>query len=114
MAVVATRVRRLSGQQLEQQAAQAVLVAARPRLPPPLLRCHEGRRAQRSAARLPVLLVGPRRQAEVGQQRLALLVDQHVGRLDVPVDDFVPVGVGQRLGELADDPRRLLRRQGPP
>ncbi len=66
------------------------------------------------AACLAVFLVGVRRQAEVGQLRFALLVDQHIGRLDVAVDYVVAVGVGQRLRQLADDLNGLLDWQDTP
>ena len=40
------------------------------------------------------------RQPEVGDVRMALVVDQDVGRLEVAVQDAAGVGVGHRLGRL--------------
>ena len=49
--------------------------------------------------------------AEVGHDRLALVVDDHVLRLEVAVDDAVAVGEARALEDLADQVRRLLGRQ---
>ena len=46
-------------------------------------------------------------QAEVGDPDGPLVVEQQVRRLDVAVDDPLGMGVGQRLGDLDADPRRL-------
>ena len=46
--------------------------------------------------------------AEIGQDRPALLVQQDVGRFDVPVDEPLVVGVVQVPGDLGDDPGGLL------
>jgi hypothetical protein len=59
----------------------------------------------REAARLLVL-----REAEVGEVRGALLVEEDVLRLDVAVDHAVLVDVRQRLGDLERRPERLLDR----
>ena len=48
---------------------------------------------------------------EVGDQRPALGVDQHVLRLEVAVDDPVLVGEPRRLEDLADQRRPPARRQ---
>ena len=54
------------------------------------------------------------RDAEVGHDRVALL-EQDVLRLDVPVDDLLPVGVVERVGNLTGEAERLRRRRaGPP
>ena len=52
------------------------------------------------------------RDPEVGDDRLAVL-QQDVLRLDVAVDDALPVGVVERAGDLADDARCVLERQRP-
>jgi hypothetical protein len=49
---------------------------------------------------------------EVGHHRLTLL-QQDVLRLDVAVDHPVAMGIGQRAGHGAGDPKRLLHRQRP-
>ena len=49
--------------------------------------------------------------AEVGHQRVAVLREQHVLRLDVAVDDAVLVGVLQRSAASRGDPERVVHRQ---
>jgi len=39
---------------------------------------------------------------KVGQQWVAVAADQNVGRLDIAMDDPLAMGIGQRLGYLAD------------
>jgi len=53
---------------------------------------------------------GGERDAEVGHQRAAV-VQQDVLRLDVAVDDPLPVGVVKRARHLAGDPHRIGDRQ---
>ena len=66
-------------------------------LAPGLLGRHEPRRADDHAGhREPVGLVAAERHAEVGEARLAPVVEQHVGGLDVAVDDALAVRGGQR------------------
>ena len=48
--------------------------------------------------------------AEVGHQRVPA-AEQDVLRLDVAMDDALPVGVGQRVGDLARDLQRVLHRE---
>ena len=50
------------------------------------------------------------RDAEVGHQRAAV-VQQDVLRLDVAVDDVVPVGVVERAGDLRRDAHRVVDRE---
>ena len=50
---------------------------------------------------------------EVGDQRVAVVGEQDVLGLDVPVDHAVAVGVLQRLRRLARDPERVLDRELP-
>ncbi len=46
------------------------------------------------------------RDPEVGHQRAAV-VQQHVLRLDVSMDDAVTMGIAQRAGDLGGDPHGL-------
>jgi hypothetical protein len=57
------------------------------------------------------VLVGALGQAEVGDARLALGVDQDVGRLEVAVQHAAAVREVDRLGDDADVAHRLQRRQ---
>ncbi len=50
------------------------------------------------------------RDPEVGDQGVPA-AQQDVLRLDVPVDDPLPVGVGQRIGHLARELERLVHRE---
>ena len=59
----------------------------------------------------PAVRLDPLGQAEVGDLRLALPVEQDVGRLEVAVDDAALVGVVDGLGHLGHQPGRLARRQ---
>ena len=47
-------------------------------------------------------------QVEIQQHRLAIVGQQHVGRLQVAVDDAAIVGVRQAVGQLAPDPQDRL------
>ena len=53
--------------------------------------------------------VDPLGQAEVGDVRLALLVQQDVRRLQVAVEDAALVGMVDRLGDDGDQPGRGAR-----
>lgn len=48
---------------------------------------------------------------KIGQQRRAVVVDQDVGRFDVAVSDTVSMSVGEGVGDLGDDPHRLIERK---
>ena len=109
--------RQLAGQQLVEDDAEAVDVAAGVdpvRLAAGLLGAHVGRRAQHLAVeghrRLVGLALG---QAEVHQVRPAVVVEHDVRRLDVAVDDAVVVGVVQGLGDLGDQLGRVAERDRP-
>jgi hypothetical protein len=39
---------------------------------------------------------------------MSVLVEQHVGRLHVAMDQTAPVGRVQRAGDLREDPKRAL------
>ena len=98
------------GEQFVQQHPERVHVGPRadPRVGQAgLLRGHVGRRAGEH-----LHLVGRDRpdrsgHSEVGQVD-ALLVEQNVGRLDVPMDDLVAVGMLDRLGQTADQGDRVV------
>ena len=78
--------------------------------PPGMLRTHAGRRApDLSGRRLreAFLLTGHLREAEIGQVRLVVAVDQDILRLDVAMDDARLVGLVERQSNAADE-RRLL------
>ena len=131
LADIITLERRPAGEQAVERRAQAVDV--RPRAQPVqfaarLLRAHVGRRAQRAArkrlgrparrgrderplaallARLdPAQRLG---QAPVHHQRLAVLADDDVARLDVPVQDAAAVGVVDGVADVGEPSRSSLR-----
>ncbi len=100
--------RRIAGQHLVEHRAERVHVGARGdlALAHRLLRRHVVRRAERHAGLghpAAAGLAGGERDAEVGDQR-PIVVQQDVLGLDVAVDDAVPVGVVERVGDLARDP----------
>ena len=106
---------RLAGQHLVEHAGQTVEVA------PPvhlslsggLLRAHIGRRAEREAGLGESLSPGcvhRSRNAEISDHRL-LSLEQDVLRLDVPVDDSLPVRVRERRRDVLTDPERRSHRQ---
>jgi hypothetical protein len=91
-------VRRGAGEHLEGQAGERVEVGpVTDRLAGGLLRGHVPRGAQVLAAGGDGRVVQRLREPEVGEDRTFLLVDEDVGRLEVPVDDTAAVGVVQRL-----------------
>ncbi len=96
-----------AGGHLEQQHAQAVDVGARVhRAAFDLFRAHvrgraHGRGGQRRAFHCP-------RDAEVGEQHLAVPLQHHVARLQVTVYEPVDVRVVQRAAQVAQDGRQLL------
>ncbi len=102
--------RPLPGQQLVEDDPQAVDVGPAVglvRFAARLLGRHVGRRAQELAVhghrRFVGVVLG---QAEVHQVRPTLRVELDVGRLDVAVNDPMPVGVVQRIGHGGDQLRR--------
>ena len=64
--------------------------------------------AHDGARRRQAQLVLHARQPEVGQLGDAVVGEQHVVGLDVPVDDVVLMGVVQGVGHVAADARRPL------
>ena len=52
-------------------------------------------------------------QAPVDDQRLAVLADDDVGRLDVAVQDAPAVGVVDRVADVDEPPQELAQRQRP-
>ena len=101
------------GQHLEEHAADGVHVgagvhrgSAHRLLGAHVLRRSDGQAGPGQARLIPQ---GPG-DAEVRHQGMAFA--QHdVGRLDVPMDDAPPVGVGQRLGHFPGEPHRFVHRQ---
>ena len=53
------------------------------------------------------------RDSEVGEVRVSVLVEQDVRGLDVPVDDTLPVGVGERARDLQQQAGGRLEVPGP-
>ena len=107
-------VRRLAGEQLEQHAGEAVLIAAPVgALVERLLGAHVLRRADDEPrardARRPRGARGER-DAEVGDHRLAL-VDEDVLRLDVAMDDVARVRVVERRRDLSRDGDGVVDRE---
>jgi hypothetical protein len=76
-----------------------------------LLGRHVGRRADNERGIGRTGRVAHERQAEVGDARVALRCDEHVGALDVAVHDALGVGGLDRLGDLPADVHRFGRRQ---
>ena len=71
-------------------------------LAPGLLRRHvAGRPHDLARAGQPAVALHLLGQAEVGDARVAVLVEQDVGRLQVAVDDAVLVGILDRLGDAS-------------
>ncbi len=110
----------LAGQQGVQQAAQRVDVGAgrdRPASPVGLLGCHVVRRAQdlvgRRLGMIGVDGVKDLGQAEVRHVRPALGVEQHVGRLQVPVDHAAGMGVLDRPSHHRHQRCDAVERDGP-
>ena len=75
-----------------------------------LLGRHVGRSAQHAAgeghALLPLDSLG---QAEVGDVRVALVIQEDIGRLQVAMEDAALVGMVDGIGDLSHDPRGLAR-----
>ena len=100
-----------TGQELIEHDAQAedVRTAVDPvPLAPGLLGAHVGRGADELA--LLAAIVVPQRQPEVSHPRLALEIDEDVGRLDVAVDQAPGVGMVQCLGDHRDQLGRFAER----
>ncbi|MCO5166527.1 MAG: protein kinase [Planctomycetes bacterium] len=103
------RVGVLAREQLEEHDAERVDVGGRPRVGAAhLLGGHVLRRAEGHAgARELRLVVEDPRQAEVGDLRLEVLVEEDVARLEVAVHDPLVVSVRDRARHLGEDPERL-------
>ena len=101
---LAVREGRAEGQQLVERQAQAVHVAAPVGLAPEPLRGHVPQGPHDIALGRQLVQPFHLGQAEVGDPGRALRVEQEVRRLDVAVQDPLPVRVGQCLGDLHPDP----------
>jgi hypothetical protein len=89
------------GERLEQDQAEGVHICGGPDpLATHLLGCHIRRGTDHRAGAGNSSDVDEQRDPEVGEQRMVLLVEQHVGRLDVAVSHLVGVDVGQGVGQL--------------
>ena len=111
------------GRPLERRPARQALVQDRPQridvrrrpdvrdLAAGLLRGHVARRAHDRAGRRQARFVQLLGQAEVRDLGRAVLRQQHVGRLQVAVNDPLLVGRLHGPGQRLDQPRRLGRRQ---
>ena len=115
-------VRQAPGQQLVQDHAQRVHVAARvelQRIGQDLFGAHVGQRADQLAElglpRRVGVAVGETRDAEVEDLRLTRLVDQDVARLEVAMDDAALVGVLHGVADLRHqlEPLRASSTQAP-
>ena len=109
--------RRPAGEREEEHAAERVDVGAtveRPALDLLGRRVGGGAEHRAAGAREPVDRLLPAREAEVAQvgvRRLWRAGDQHVGGLDVAVDEPARMGGVERSGDLAQQLRRRGRRQ---
>ena len=108
------RERRLSGERLEQQAAERVDVGARvDALAEDLLGRHVlGPRHHGPLPRQGVERLGRLGQPEIAQVGVIAAREQDVRRLDVSVDHPARVSRVERRADLADDPRRAQRARG--
>lgn len=52
--------------------------------------------------------------AEIGHEQTPVVVEQKVGRLDVPMDEATSMGIGKPVGSFGSDRRRLLRAKEKP
>ena len=102
--------RRRAGEHRIEQRAQGVDVPADVgnRLGIGLLGSHEKQRAQGGR-----LLVRQARLAKIGQPRLRVLIQQHVGRLQIAVQHPLAVRVQQADGHVAKQTDRLIDLQPP-
>ena len=129
---IGRRERQAAGQHLVERDAERVEIAAgidRAVHPPGLLGRHVGERAGDDLGRLGRLALArqARRDAEARQPDLpGRAVDEHIGRLDVLVDQAAPVELAERgrepdgeaqdlrqLQRAAEQARRAARRRGP-
>ena len=102
--------RRAAAEHLVEDDAEAVDVGARvDRLALDLLGREVLGRADHEARLGEVGALGRLGDAEVGDLHPAVAGEQHVGRLDVAVDEPGPVGGVERLGDLGGQPGRLPR-----
>ena len=106
-------VRWRSGQDLERDHPEGVDVGGLVGHPvrARLLRSHvAGRSDHETGPRQVFLPSGRSRDPEIRQERVSLPIDHHVGRLEIPVHDSLPVRVVERPGQLTKDVEKLVPR----
>ena len=111
----ATGERRLAGEHLVEDAAQGIDVAPaiELRLGARLLRAHVHRGAERDAGLGQPLAAGRVERPGDTEVRDDTMIarEQDVLRLDVTVDDALPVGIAQGIGDLERDPDGVSQRE---
>ena len=95
---------RAQSHQLIEREAQAVEVGPRVAPPREAFRGHVANRAQDIAGAGQILGLERLGQPEVGHPDVSLRVQQQVRRLDVAMENALPVGVFERQGDLKADP----------
>ena len=111
----ATGERRIAGEHLVEDAAQGIDVA--PAIEPPvgarLLRAHVQRGAERDAGLGQPLAAGRVERPGDTEVRDDTMIarEQDVLRLDVTVDEALPVGIAQGIGDLERDPDGVSQRE---
>ena len=104
----------LPGEQLEEDRAEGIKIAPGIGEASPVLEGlevlggHVRQRAADQGGRGVRSQLGVGGQVEVEQERLAVVAQQDVGRLEVAMEDAALVGVGQAVGQACDQPEDRL------